>query len=736
MDIFTLKNIKVTPVAPAIGDPVTVTGEVYLFGIPYICPLWIIAAAQYPKSLWQKIMPILNGATEVRQTTVVLGGKFSLTFPTGFTDGGDFPLFVDAYGGPEAVVSNITLPPFPAVAHYGSTLHVATNDEVPVGFEWGTPTASPLSALSGDTVVITLPVKSTSAKDQPDMSVVLEVRETALVGQGSLVGGTITSDKVTIKAGASNSFKFSWKAAGAIGKKTIGGTLLKAGSKAPNTKPDNPYGGGSFQNLFEVIAKKPGTSLEYGAITVETATGPATQPSNKLLTEPDGTKITIKCSVKNTSGFALPGITAAFQVKEESAIGTGTIVGDIAADKATSLPDKSTLVLSFPWTVSGGVCRKVGILTIKQNGNAIDSKNYGNIVEKITPRTLTLKVSPSSLTDIKIITSPAKAVYKDGEPVTISLSVAQAATFDHWGGDTGVGSSGTDDWGDYRGLSVIMDKDRTITAYFNSETPPPAVGYTVSAVNPPSGSTTWFLQHTNETGSNDFNSGWVDISAAVQVSNNTRGYFQGAFKDASGNIIGNKSTDFYTPDIEGVYYWDYAANILTKNAPPVGQPHNLFISANMNGAGRVTISPYKTDEYNLPSYAPGEAVTITASVNAGYAFTGWSGDVSETSRIITITMPDRDVNIEADFQSLETFQQYNLFISANMNDAGDVSISPVKRDKWGLLSYDAGDVVTLTATAKDGYVFDGWSGDVSDSSPTIDVTITKETNIEADFHQA
>ena len=66
MDIFTLKNVKVTPAAPAIGDSVTITGEVYLFGIPFIFPLWIIAAAQYPKSLWQKIMPILNGATEVR----------------------------------------------------------------------------------------------------------------------------------------------------------------------------------------------------------------------------------------------------------------------------------------------------------------------------------------------------------------------------------------------------------------------------------------------------------------------------------------------------------------------------------------------------------------------------------------------------------------------------------------------------------------------------------------------
>jgi hypothetical protein len=727
MDIFTLKNVKVTPAAPAIGDSVTITGEVYLFGIPFIFPLWIIAAAQYPKSLWQKIMPILNGATEVRETAFVVGGKFSVTFPTGFTDGGDFPLFVDAYGGPEAVVSNITLPPFPSVAHYEGAFHVAINDEVPVGFEFGTPSASPGSVLFGDPVQITVPVKSTSARDQPDMSVVLEVRETALVGQGSLIGSTITSDKATLAPGATSSFKFTWTAAGAIGKKTIGATLLKAGNKAPNTKPDNPYGGGAFQNLFEVVAKKPGTQLTYGALTVETATEPPTQPSNLLLGEPDGTKITVRCGITNASGFALDKITASFQIKEESAVGTGTILATIPADTATSIPDKGTLNFTFPWTVSGGVCRKVGILSIKQNGNVIDTHDYGYIVEKITPRYLTLKVSPSSLTGVAITASPAKKVYKDGETVTISLPVAQSGTFSHWGGDTGKGSSGTDDWFDYRGFSVVMDKDRTITAYFTSQ--PPAVGYKVSAVNPPSGATTWFLQHTNDAGSNDFNSGWVGISTAVNVTNNTRGFFQGAFKDAGGNIIGNKATDFYTPDVGAAYYWDYSTNALSKTAPPVSGKVSFTVrlqtppegaewraehfDANGNMDFHSEYQSIDQSDIQVTSVSPQGNVGIASRTN-GIDFSTWySTQFTATDGMV--------------YTCSLGFTRYVLNIYVNIGGSVNVTTVPYK------VSYPPGDVVTVTATPTSGYEFVNWSGDASGSSPSIQVTMNKDMNITANM---
>ena len=48
-------------------------------------------------------------------------------------------------------------------------------------------------------------------------------------------------------------------------------------------------------------------------------------------------------------------------------------------------------------------------------------------------------------------------------------------------------------------------------------------------------------------------------------------------------------------------------------------------------------------------------------------------------------------------------------------------------------SYAYGSVVTLTATPSTGYQFSSWSGDISTSSPTVNVTMYSNKNVIANF---
>lgn len=73
--------------------------------------------------------------------------------------------------------------------------------------------------------------------------------------------------------------------------------------------------------------------------------------------------------------------------------------------------------------------------------------------------------------------------------------------------------------------------------------------------------------------------------------------------------------------------------------------------------------------------------------------------------------------------------EFALMLSTNPPAAGTISANPLPVDG----GYAAGTVVTLTATAKNGYRFTGWSGDVTGSAnPTI-VTLNGVSNLMANF---
>jgi len=94
--------------------------------------------------------------------------------------------------------------------------------------------------------------------------------------------------------------------------------------------------------------------------------------------------------------------------------------------------------------------------------------------------TLSIGVSPSEAGSV----SPASGQYEEGTHVTLTAAPASGYTFDYWGGDTS-GSLAT--------ITITIDSDKSITAYFSvvDTTPPIISGVEVSDITETSAIITW-----------------------------------------------------------------------------------------------------------------------------------------------------------------------------------------------------------------------------------------------------
>jgi uncharacterized repeat protein (TIGR02543 family) len=129
--------------------------------------------------------------------------------------------------------------------------------------------------------------------------------------------------------------------------------------------------------------------------------------------------------------------------------------------------------------------------------------------------------------------------------------------------------------------------------------------------------------------------------------------------------------------------------------------------------GNVTLSPAGG------TYDAGTTAIATATPDAGYKFTGWSGDLSGATNPVSVLM-DKNINVTANFALIT----YTLSASASN---GDIAMNPA----GGV--YTPGTVVTLTVTPKTGYTFNGWSGDLTGSANPATITMDRNKSVTANF---
>ena len=167
------------------------------------------------------------------------------------------------------------------------------------------------------------------------------------------------------------------------------------------------------------------------------------------------------------------------------------------------------------------------------------------------------------------------------------------------------------------------------------------------------------------------------------------------------------------------------SNGSTVNPLSITMTSNTSITANFALIPVYTLTVSAEEGGSVSSeggeYQQGTQVTLTATPDEGYEFSGWSDGSTEATRVITTS---EDLTLTASFSEL--IISYTLTVTSQ--EGGSVN------SEGG--EYNEGAEITLTATASEGYRFTGWSNGFSGNQITIilneDISLTAsfELNLE------
>jgi uncharacterized repeat protein (TIGR02543 family) len=289
--------------------------------------------------------------------------------------------------------------------------------------------------------------------------------------------------------------------------------------------------------------------------------------------------------------------------------------------------------------------------------------------------TLTITIDPA---EGGTVTADPGPPYYYGDVVTLTAEPSTGYAFDHWSGDASGSNPET---------TVTMNADKSVTAHFS------LIEYTLTiTIDPAEGGTV-----TADPDPPYYYGDEVTLTATPNP-----GY---TFDHWSGDASGSSTVTTVTMDADK-----------SVTAHFTQSQYTLTITIDPAEGGTVTADPG-------PPYYYGDVVTLTAEPSSGYVFDHWSGDASGSDPVTTVTM-DANMSVTAHF----TQSEYTLTITINPTGSGTVSAVPSP-------PYHYGDVVTLTASANPGYIFDHWSGDASGSSLVTTVTMDGNKSVTANFIQ-
>jgi hypothetical protein len=137
------------------------------------------------------------------------------------------------------------------------------------------------------------------------------------------------------------------------------------------------------------------------------------------------------------------------------------------------------------------------------------------------------------------------------------------------------------------------------------------------------------------------------------------------------------------------------------------------VSVSTTGSGSVSIAPA------AGPYLQGTVLTLSASPGPGFAFTGWSGDLSGSQNPAQLILDD-DQAVGATFTRL-----YDVSVDAG--SGGSVQVAPPGSPQL------EGTVLTLTAIPDPGFAFTGWSGDLSGTQSPTTLVVTANRSVSAAF---
>lgn len=289
---------------------------------------------------------------------------------------------------------------------------------------------------------------------------------------------------------------------------------------------------------------------------------------------------------------------------------------------------------------------------------------------------------------------PNKASYGCNETVTLTAAPAPDWSFQGWGGALS---------GSELVKTITLTKSESVTATFTNST--------------------LYTMNVNVVSDGD------GVGGTVTKTPDLAGYSYGtdvtlvATPTPGWSFVG-WSGDYTGTEPEAVVPMTGNMNITATFDQDEYTVETLILTEGVGVGGTITVEPVQ------PTYLYGEAVTIIVTPEPGWTFTGWEGQgVSGTDLELHLSMSQNVVAIARLVQN-----QYDLVVDIVSNGepgqvGGVVTKDPDKT------AYGHGQVVTLQASPANGWVFDGWGGDLAGTEPTTTVEMLSDKSITAEFTQ-
>ena len=396
------------------------------------------------------------------------------------------------------------------------------------------------------------------------------------------------------------------------------------------------------------------------------------------------TTVTMNANKTVTANFQRIQYTLTMAVTPQGGGTTVPIVGNHNYNEGTVVNIAATPAANYEfvnWTGDVADANSANT-TVTMNANKTVTANF-----QLVKRTLTVAVNPQG----GGTTTPAVGDhdYDHGTVVDLTATPAQGWFFLNWTGDVADPNSAT--------TTVTMDANKTVTANFTDKL------ILTMQVTPENGGTT-----TPAVGNHEY-----DVGAVVDITATPLGEHE--FLHWEGDVADPNSPNTTVT-------MDNHKTVKAVFSPP---RYELKLNASPETGGTTKPSPGEVVLVEKASF-----YSIKAIPAAGYKFVGWTGDVNSVQDVnsaSTLVQMYWHYTITANFEP-ETTVMYKLTMEVSPKDGG--TTSPV----LGEHEYVEGSVVSISATAANGYRFVNWTGDVADpNDQNTTVTMGSDKTVKANF---
>ena len=347
-------------------------------------------------------------------------------------------------------------------------------------------------------------------------------------------------------------------------------------------------------------------------------------------------------------------------------------------------PDISS---DFQWSGTDGAPGLNVNDTITMDGSKTVSVDY-------TLKTVTLTVNEvmtatAYATPTGSSTPASGSTYTWGTTVPVTASTT-ADTDYQWSGTDGTPALNTND-------SITMVGDQTVTVTFTFKPVTLTINSSGTGTGTPSASGGPFVWHDV-----------VSLSANPHVCSD----FQWSGTDTAGLAVNTDDTITMDGDQTVSVVYTHTDKTLT-----------LSVSESNGATGSSMVPDPATSPLTVTC---GEYVALSAIPGDNAVFSGWTGDVANSTLADTSILMDSDKTVVANFDG-------NYYV-LSLAKSGEGSVTAVPGGSVGVHNIIAGEVVALNAVPAAGWNFDHWAGAVADSnSSSTTVTMDSDNNVTAYF---